>query len=71
MKLDRWLLEGHLAREISQLVDDVLALVRLFSSYPGRGSKPHRLDLMLYEHQIGRSKPAQWWVHLKENKVAG
>ena len=45
----------------------------MLSSYAGRGSLPHRPDLLLkmvlYEHQIGRPQPTQWLADLKENKA--
>ncbi len=46
------------------------ALVR---TYAGRGSKPHRPDLLLklviYEHSQGRPQPVQWRKDLQENKA--
>lgn len=41
-------------------------------TYIGRGSPPHRPDLLLklvlYEHASGRVQPVQWKKDLKENK---
>ena len=49
---------------------DLDALIR---TYAGRGSKPHRPDLLLkltiYEHSQGRTQPVQWMKDLKENKA--
>jgi transposase len=73
LKLDRWLHQDDLARKIARLVDEDLDLDPLFSSYAGRGTPPHRPDLLLklvlYEHQTGRPKPTQWLEHLEENKA--
>lgn len=59
-------------RKIARLVDEELDLSSVFSSYAGRGSLPHRPDLLvklvLYEHQMGRPKPTQWLADLKLNK---
>lgn len=45
----------------------------LIGSYAGRGSKPHRPDLLLrltvYEHSQGRPQPVQWLRDLRENKA--
>jgi transposase len=45
----------------------------LIRTYSGRGSKPHRPDLLLklalYEHSQGRVQPVQWKKDLKENKA--
>ena len=53
------------------MVDDVLDLTPLYRSYSGRGSPPHRPDLLLkavlYEHCIGRPKPAQWFRDMDES----
>jgi transposase len=42
-------------------------------SYAGRGSKPHRPDLLLrlvlFEHERGRPQPVQWSKDLHENKA--
>jgi transposase len=70
-RIDRGLGEDDLARKISCLVDEELDLDPLFSSYAGRGSLPHRPDLLLkmvlYEHQNGRPQPAQWLYDLEKN----
>ena len=67
------LAEDHLARKISRLVDEDLDLGFLAGAYAGRGSRPHRPDLLLklalYEQQIGRQRPAQWYKDLQENTV--
>ena len=53
------------------MVDEELDLDRLLWSYAGRGSLPHRPDLLLkmvlYEHQNGRTQPAQWLYDLEKN----
>jgi transposase len=71
LAIDRSLEEDDLARKIARLVDEELDLEALFSSYAGRGSLPHRPDLLLkmllYEHQEGRSQPTQWFKDLKKN----
>jgi transposase len=55
------------------LVDEQLDLDPVLSSYAGRGSLPHRPDLLLkmvlYEHQNGRPQPTQWLTDLEENKA--
>ncbi len=65
LAIDGKLPEVDLARTIARLVDEELDLDSLFSSYAGRGSLPHRPDLLLklalYELQEGRPKPAQWF----------
>lgn len=71
LRIDQKLREDDLARKIAHLVDEELDLERLFSSYAGRGSLPHRPDLLLkmvlYEHQIGRPQPIQWLDDLEKN----
>ncbi len=71
LRIDQELGEDDLARKIARLVDEELDLEPLFSSYAGRGSLPHRPDLLLklvlYEHQIGRPQPTQWLYDLKKN----
>jgi transposase len=46
-------------------------LTPLQSTYAGRGSRPHRpellLKLVLYEHAQGRVQPVQWFKDLQEN----
>ena len=53
------------------MVDEELDLESVFSSYAGRGSLPHRPDLLLkmvlYEHQNGRPQPTQWLEDLEKN----
>jgi hypothetical protein len=60
-------------RQIARLTDQDLNLDFLFGTYAGRGSKPHRPDLLLklaiYEHSQGRPRPVQWMKDLKENKA--
>jgi transposase len=71
LRIDQGLGEDDLARKIAHLVDEELDLEPLFSSYAGRGSLPHRPDLLLkmvlYEHQIGRPQPTQWLYDLEKN----
>jgi transposase len=71
LAIDRSLGKEDLARKIARLVDEVLDLDSLFSSYAGRGSLPHRPDLLLkmvlYEHQDGRPQPKQWFKDLEKN----
>jgi transposase len=71
LAIDRSLDEDDLARKIARLVDEELDLDWLFSCYAGRGSLPHRPDLLLkmvlYEHQEGRPQPTQWFKDLKKN----
>ena len=60
-------------RQIARLTDEVLDLDSLIRTYAGRGSKPHRPDLLLkltiYEHSQGRTQPVQWMKDLEENKA--
>jgi transposase len=53
-------------------VDEELDLDDLRRTYIGRGSPPHRPDLLLklvlYEHALGRVQPVQWKKDLEENK---
>ena len=48
-----------------------LELDSLLRTYAGRGSRPHRpellLKLVLYEHSQGRPQPVQWLKDLEEN----
>jgi transposase len=71
LRIDRGLGEDDLARKIARLVDEELDLQSLFSSYAGRGSLPHRPDLLLkmvlYEHHNGRPQPTQWLYDLEKN----
>jgi transposase len=59
-------------REIARLVEEELNLDDLIRTYAGRGSQPHRPDLLfklvVYEHSQGRVQPVQWKKGLKENK---
>jgi transposase len=60
-------------RRIARLTDEELNLDALHRTYRGRGSQPHRPDLLLkllvYEHSQGRPQPVQWFKDLKENKA--
>ena len=60
-------------RQIARLTDEDLNLDALIRTYAGRGSKPHRPDLllklMIYEHSQGRPQPVQWMKDLEENKA--
>ena len=60
-------------RQIARLTDEELNLDALIRTYAGRGSKPHRPDLLLklviYEHSQGRPQPVQWMKDLQENKA--
>jgi transposase len=60
-------------RLIARLTDEELNLEALRSTYGGRGSLPHRPDLLLklliYEHSQGRVQPVQWFKDVKENKA--
>ena len=71
LRIDRGLGKDDLARKIARLVDEELDLEPLFSSYAGRGSLPHRPDLLLkmvlYEHHNGRPQPTQWLYDLEKN----
>lgn len=55
------------------MMDEDLNLDALMRTYAGRGSIPHRPDLLLkltiYEHSQGRVQPVQWLRDLKENKA--
>ena len=59
-------------RRIARLVDEELDLDDLRRTYAGRGSRPHRPDLLLklllYEHAQARVQPVQWLQDLRENK---
>jgi transposase len=69
--LDRQLDLEHPVRRIARLTDKELNLDSLHRTYCGRGSRPHRPDLLLklliYEHSQGRPQPVQWLKDLKEN----
>ena len=71
-RLDRKLDPDHRARQINGLVDLELDLRPLFQSYSGRGSAPHRPDLLikmlLYEHDRGVTQPTKWHRDLCENE---
>jgi transposase len=72
LALDRELDLDHLVRRIARLTDEELNLEALRRTYCGRGSRPHRPDLLLkllvYEHSQGRPQPVQWHKDLSENK---
>jgi transposase len=71
-RLDDKLDPDHRARQISRLVDELLDLEPLRQSYSGRGSPPHRPDLLLkmllFEHDRGVTQPAKWHRELRENE---
>jgi transposase len=54
-------------------IDQELDLDALRRTYAGRGTKPHRPELLLrsvlYEHAQGRPQPVQWSRDLRENKA--
>jgi transposase len=60
-------------RQIARLTDEELNLEELRRTYSGRGSLPHRPDLLLkllvYEHSQGRPQPVQWFKDVSENKA--
>jgi transposase len=72
LRLDRKLDPDHRARQISRLVDEELDLMPLLRSYGGRGSTPHRPDLLikmlLFEHDRGITQPTKWHRDLVENE---
>jgi len=55
------------------LTDEDLNLEALKRTYCGRGSRPHRADLLLklviYEHSQARYQAVQWFKDLEENKA--
>jgi transposase len=55
------------------MTDEELGLEALRRTYCGRGSLPHRpellLKLVLYEHSQGRPQPVQWFKDLKDSKA--
>lgn len=59
-------------RLIARLTDEELDRDGLQRTYCGRGSPPHRPDLLvkllIYEHSRGRPQPVQWLKDLHENK---
>jgi transposase len=73
LALDRELDPDHPVRRFARLTDEELNLDALRSTYAGRGSLPHRPDLLLklliYEHSLGRVQPVQWFQDVKENKA--
>src|SRR4051794_22099170 len=73
LDLDAELDPDHPARRIARMVDDELDLGPLRRRYAGRGSRPHRPDLLLklllFEHERGRPQPVQWHKDLAENKA--
>ena len=60
-------------RQLAQLTDEELNCETLKRTYCGRGSRPHRPDLLLklviYEHWKARPQPVQWFDDLEENKA--
>lgn len=58
---------------MARLIDEDLDLEDLKRTYCGRGTRPHRPDLLLkvvlYEHSEGRPQPVQWFKDLRENKA--
>jgi transposase len=60
-------------RQIARLTDAELDWTALQATYAGRGSRPHRPDLLLklviYEHSQGRVQPVQWFKDLQENQA--
>jgi transposase len=58
-------------RQIARLTEAELDWTALQATYAGRGSRPHRPDLLLklviYEHAQGRVQPVQWFRDLHEN----
>ena len=72
LRLDRKLDPDHRARQIGRLVDEELDLMPLLRSYSGRGSVPHRPDLLLklllFEHDRGIAQPTKWHRDLRENE---
>jgi transposase len=58
-------------RRFARWTDEELNLDALHRTYCGRGSRPHRPDLLLklviYEHSQGRPQPVPWFKDLKEN----
>jgi transposase len=71
-RLDGKLEPDHRARQISRLVDEELDLQPLRQSYSGRGSAPHRPELLikmvLFEHDRGITQPTKWHRDLCENE---
>src|SRR5262249_52258273 len=71
LALDRQLAPDHAVRQIARLTDEELDVEALRRTYSGRGSRPHRPDLLLklvlYEHARGRPQPVQWFQDLQEN----
>lgn len=55
------------------MTDEKLDLGALLRTYTGRGTPPHRPDLLLklliYEHEQGQPQPVQWHKDVKENKA--
>lgn len=72
LALDSELDPNHPVREIARLTDAELKLDALTHTYSGRGTRPHRPDLLfklaIYEHTLGRVQPIQWKKDLEENK---
>jgi hypothetical protein len=59
--LDREIEPDHPVRLLARLVEEELRLEDLQATYSGRGSRPHRPDLLLklltYEHSQGQTQP--------------
>ncbi len=73
LALDRQLDPDHPVRQIARLTDAELDWTALQATYAGRGSRPHRpellLKLVIYEHAQGRVQPVQWFKDLQENQA--
>jgi hypothetical protein len=73
LELDRELPQGHLARRIRSLVEQI-DLVGLFNSFTGVGSPAHPPDLLLqfvlFELQRKRLSPAVWFGDSRESLPA-
>src|SRR6516165_8037401 len=71
LDLDRRLEPDHPVRRIARLTHEELDLDALRCTYSGRGSRPHRPDLLLklllYEYSQARVQPMQWSVDLRDN----
>lgn len=60
-------------RQFARLTDEELDIDLLNRTYSGRGSRPHRPDLLLklvlYEHSQGRPQPVQWFEDLQDSRA--
>ena len=60
-------------RQFARLTDEEIDIDLLNRTYSGRGSRPHRPDLLLklvlYEHSQGRPQPVQWFEDLKDSRA--